>query len=132
LVAFLDAGTPPVYVGFGSMPMRASKDVARGPGDLANPGSTDFACLGFAKCNTAVDLINDGLCGRLIEIRRDDLHAFLGKAEGGGAADVPGAAPATMATCPEVPSSSSPRLLSVSISVLWRIWWSGSLRSTTW
>ena len=29
LVAFLDAGTPPVYVGFGSMPMRASKDVAR-------------------------------------------------------------------------------------------------------
>lgn len=29
LMAFLDAGTPPVYVGFGSMPMRASKDVAR-------------------------------------------------------------------------------------------------------
>jgi vancomycin aglycone glucosyltransferase len=29
LVAFLDAGTPPVYVGFGSMPMRTSTDVAR-------------------------------------------------------------------------------------------------------
>ncbi|MEU4495618.1 glycosyltransferase [Streptomyces sp. NPDC023998] len=29
LVAFLDAGTPPVYVGFGSMPMRASKDAAQ-------------------------------------------------------------------------------------------------------
>jgi vancomycin aglycone glucosyltransferase len=29
LVTFLDAGTPPVYVGFGSMPMRASKDIAR-------------------------------------------------------------------------------------------------------
>ncbi|MET8678067.1 glycosyltransferase [Streptomyces sp. NPDC004647] len=29
LVAFLDAGTPPVYVGFGSMPMRDSEDVAR-------------------------------------------------------------------------------------------------------
>jgi vancomycin aglycone glucosyltransferase len=29
LVAFLDAGAPPVYVGFGSMPMRASKDAAR-------------------------------------------------------------------------------------------------------
>jgi vancomycin aglycone glucosyltransferase len=29
LVAFLDAGTPPVYVGFGSMPVRDSKDVAR-------------------------------------------------------------------------------------------------------
>ncbi|MGW0586885.1 glycosyltransferase [Streptosporangium sp. NPDC002607] len=29
LAAFLDAGTPPVYVGFGSMPMRASKDAAR-------------------------------------------------------------------------------------------------------
>ena len=27
--AFLDAGTPPVYVGFGSMPMRESTDVAR-------------------------------------------------------------------------------------------------------
>ncbi len=29
LVAFLDAGTPPVYVGFGSMPLRVSKDIAR-------------------------------------------------------------------------------------------------------
>lgn len=29
LVAFLDAGTPPVYVGFGSMPMGAAKDAAR-------------------------------------------------------------------------------------------------------
>jgi len=29
LVAFLDAGTPPVYVGFGSMPVLASTDVAR-------------------------------------------------------------------------------------------------------
>ncbi|WP_328413003.1 glycosyltransferase [Nocardia sp. NBC_00403] len=28
LVAFLDAGAPPVYAGFGSMPMRASKDIA--------------------------------------------------------------------------------------------------------
>ncbi|MEQ4204482.1 glycosyltransferase [Actinopolymorpha sp. B9G3] len=29
LQAFLDAGTPPVYVGFGSIPMRAADDVAR-------------------------------------------------------------------------------------------------------
>ncbi|WP_079110348.1 glycosyltransferase [Streptomyces roseifaciens] len=29
LAAFLEAGTPPVYVGFGSMPMHASTDVAR-------------------------------------------------------------------------------------------------------
>ncbi|MER5321583.1 glycosyltransferase [Streptosporangium roseum] len=29
LTAFLDAGTPPVYVGFGSMPMNASTDAAR-------------------------------------------------------------------------------------------------------
>jgi vancomycin aglycone glucosyltransferase len=29
LLAFLDAGPPPVYVGFGSMPMRAAKDIAR-------------------------------------------------------------------------------------------------------
>jgi vancomycin aglycone glucosyltransferase len=29
LEAFLNAGTPPVYVGFGSIPMRASQDIAR-------------------------------------------------------------------------------------------------------
>ncbi|MFJ6562444.1 glycosyltransferase [Streptomyces sp. NPDC091412] len=29
LTAFLDAGTPPVYVGFGSMPVRTSTDVAQ-------------------------------------------------------------------------------------------------------
>ncbi|MEU7604561.1 glycosyltransferase [Streptomyces sp. NPDC041003] len=29
LMAFLDAGTPPVYVGFGSIPMRDPEDVAR-------------------------------------------------------------------------------------------------------
>ncbi|SCF81565.1 glycosyltransferase, partial [Streptomyces sp. Ncost-T10-10d] len=29
LEAFLDAGTPPVYVGFGSMPIRDSQDIAR-------------------------------------------------------------------------------------------------------
>ena len=29
LLAFLDAGTPPVYVGFGSMPLHDSKDIAR-------------------------------------------------------------------------------------------------------
>ncbi|KOV30943.1 glycosyl transferase [Streptomyces sp. XY431] len=29
LTAFLDAGEPPVYVGFGSMPMRGSEDIAR-------------------------------------------------------------------------------------------------------
>ncbi|GAA2238471.1 glycosyltransferase [Streptomyces nogalater] len=29
LVAFLDAGTPPVYVGFGSMPLHAAADMAR-------------------------------------------------------------------------------------------------------
>jgi vancomycin aglycone glucosyltransferase len=29
LLAFLDAGTPPVYVGFGSMPVHASNDIVR-------------------------------------------------------------------------------------------------------
>jgi vancomycin aglycone glucosyltransferase len=29
LEAFLDAGAPPVYVGFGSMPLRATQDIAR-------------------------------------------------------------------------------------------------------
>ncbi|MGV9778392.1 glycosyltransferase [Streptosporangium sp. NPDC003464] len=32
LEAFLDAGAPPVYVGFGSMPMRAAQDVTGPPG----------------------------------------------------------------------------------------------------
>lgn len=58
LVAFLDAGEPPVYVGFGSMPMHAAKDVgqvavdavraqgrrvllARGWADLAQAGDSD-------------------------------------------------------------------------------------------
>ncbi len=36
-----------------------------------------------------LDLLNDGLCGRLMEICHDDLHAFLRKAEGCGTADVP-------------------------------------------
>lgn len=62
LVAFLDAGRPPVYVGFGSMPMRASTDaaqvaveairaqgrravVARGWADLALIDDGDDCCV---------------------------------------------------------------------------------------
>jgi len=37
-----------------------------------------------------LDLINDSACGCLIEIRCGNLHAFLRKADGCGAADVPG------------------------------------------
>ncbi|MET8531532.1 glycosyltransferase [Streptomyces sp. NPDC005065] len=54
LEAFLEAGEPPVYVGFGSMPMRASKDVAQvaievvraqGRRVLASRGWADLALI---------------------------------------------------------------------------------------
>ena len=43
LVAFLDAGTPPVYVGFGSMPLLGAKDVGR-TADRGGPRARAGAC----------------------------------------------------------------------------------------
>lgn len=54
LLAFLDAGEPPVYVGFGSMPMRASKDIrrvaiegvrAQGRRAIVSAGGADLALI---------------------------------------------------------------------------------------
>ncbi|WP_405881129.1 glycosyltransferase [Streptomyces sp. NBC_01136] len=57
LVAFLDAGTPPVYVGFGSMPMRESQDVARVAIDaIRAQGSRAVVAQGWAD----LELIDDG------------------------------------------------------------------------
>jgi hypothetical protein len=56
------------------------------------------------------DLISDSACGRLVEIRRDDLHAFLPKAEGCGTADVPRRRSGNDGyLVPKSPSSSCPR-----------------------
>jgi vancomycin aglycone glucosyltransferase len=49
LVAFLDAGTPPVYVDFGSMPMRASKDVTRVAIEVGVPLATPTGACAMAS-----------------------------------------------------------------------------------
>ncbi|MER8067552.1 glycosyltransferase [Streptomyces sp. NPDC094034] len=57
LLAFLDVGTPPVYVGFGSMPMLASADIARVAVDAVRAqGRRVVVARGWAD----LDLIDDG------------------------------------------------------------------------
>ncbi|MFE4368056.1 glycosyltransferase [Streptomyces sp. NPDC056835] len=57
LLAFLDAGAPPVYVGFGSMPMLASADVARvAVGAVRAQGRRVVLARGWAD----LDLVDDG------------------------------------------------------------------------
>ncbi|MFF3325020.1 glycosyltransferase [Streptomyces sp. NPDC002889] len=78
LVAFLDAGTPPVYVGFGSMPMRASKDVAevaveairaQGRRALVGRGWADLALIDDQDDCFAVDEVNhQALFGRVAAV----------------------------------------------------------------
>jgi vancomycin aglycone glucosyltransferase len=67
LVAFLDAGEPPVYVGFGSMPMHASKDAAQvaieairaqGRRALLKRGWADLALIDDQDDCFAVDEVN--------------------------------------------------------------------------
>ncbi|TDO27674.1 vancomycin aglycone glucosyltransferase [Kribbella sp. VKM Ac-2527] len=56
LEAFLDAGTPPVYVGFGSMPMHKAKDVAQVAVDAVRAqGRRTVVARGWAD----LDLIDD-------------------------------------------------------------------------
>ncbi|MET9433841.1 glycosyltransferase [Streptomyces sp. NPDC006551] len=56
LMAFLDAGTPPVYVGFGSTPLSASKDVARAAVEaIRAQGRRAIVSRGWA----GLDLIDD-------------------------------------------------------------------------
>ncbi len=108
LEAFLDAGTPPVYVGFGSMPMRASTDVARvaieairaqGRRALVGRGWADLAliddrddCLGVGEVN------QQALFARVAAVvhhgggHHDDGHQGR-RASGGG---TPGGGPAVL------------------------------------
>jgi vancomycin aglycone glucosyltransferase len=77
-VAFLDAGTPPVYVGFGSMPMRASKDAARvaieairaqGRRALVSHGWADLALIDDQDDCFAVGEVNhQALFGRVAAV----------------------------------------------------------------
>jgi vancomycin aglycone glucosyltransferase len=78
LVTFLDAGTPPVYVGFGSMPMRASKDIAsvaieairaQGRRVLVSRGWADLALVDDRDDCFAVGEVNhQALFGRVAAI----------------------------------------------------------------
>jgi vancomycin aglycone glucosyltransferase len=78
LVAFLDAGTPPVYVGFGSMPLRASKDIARvaieairaqGRRALLSRGWADLALVDDqADCFAVGEVNQQALFGRVAAV----------------------------------------------------------------
>jgi len=50
-------------------------------------GDADVECSGRSTAPRRLDLVNDGLGARFVEIGSDDLHAFLGKPNGCGAAD---------------------------------------------
>ncbi|MBT2450838.1 glycosyltransferase family 1 protein [Streptomyces sp. ISL-43] len=78
LVEFLDAGAPPVYVGFGSMPMGASKDVAQvaieavraqGRRVLVSQGWADLALIDDKDDCFAVGEVNQqALFGRVAAV----------------------------------------------------------------
>jgi vancomycin aglycone glucosyltransferase len=81
LVAFLDAGTPPVYMGFGSMPMSASPDAARvaieairaqGRRVLVSHGWADLALVDDRDDCFAVGEVNhQALFGRVAAVVHD-------------------------------------------------------------
>ncbi|WP_222108315.1 glycosyltransferase [Streptomyces sp. SAJ15] len=78
LVAFLDAGAPPVYVGFGSMPMHASTDVAqvaveavraRGRRAVVARGWADLALTdGRDDCFVVGEVNQQALFGRMAAV----------------------------------------------------------------
>ncbi|ACZ87955.1 glycosyltransferase [Streptosporangium roseum] len=78
LTAFLDAGTPPVYVGFGSMPMSASTDAARvaieavraqGRRALVGRGWADLALIDDRDdCFTVGEVNQQALFGRVAAV----------------------------------------------------------------
>jgi len=78
LVAFFEAGSPPVYVGFGSMPMRASPDVARaaigavraqGRRALLSRGWADLALIDdLDDCLTVGDVNHQALFERVAAV----------------------------------------------------------------
>ncbi|OBI46833.1 glycosyltransferase [Mycobacterium colombiense] len=78
LIEFLDAGTPPVYVGFGSMPMRASHDIARtaieavraqGRRAVVSRGWADLAPIdGRDDCVAVGEVNHQALFGRVAAV----------------------------------------------------------------
>jgi vancomycin aglycone glucosyltransferase len=108
LVAFLDAGTPPVYVGFGSMPMRASTDAAQvsieairaqGRRALVGRGWADLAVIDEQDdCFTVGEVNQQALFSRVAAVvhhgggYNDDGHPGR-SASGGG---TPGGGPAIL------------------------------------
>jgi vancomycin aglycone glucosyltransferase len=78
LEAFLDAGPPPVYAGFGSMPMQASKDAARvaieairaqGRRALLSRGWADLALIDDrADCFVIGEVNQQALFGRVAAV----------------------------------------------------------------
>ncbi|UQI45665.1 glycosyltransferase [Streptomyces sp. HU2014] len=78
LVAFLDAGTPPVYVGFGSMPMGAAEDAAQvaieairaqGRRALVGRGWADLALIdGQDDCFAVGEANHQALFGRVAAV----------------------------------------------------------------
>jgi len=78
LEAFLEAGTPPVYVGFGSMPMSASQDVAKvaiesiraqGRRALVGRGWADLALIDdHDDCFAVGEVNHQALFGRLAAV----------------------------------------------------------------
>jgi vancomycin aglycone glucosyltransferase len=71
LVEFLDAGTPPVYVGFGSMPLRARDNVARAAIEAIRAhGRRALVARGWAGL-TPTDDGND--CFTLAEVNQQEL-----------------------------------------------------------
>lgn len=78
LVAFLEAGTPPVYVGFGSMPMRGSKDAAsvaikairaQGRRALVARGWADLALIDdWDDCFVVGEVNHQALFGRVAAV----------------------------------------------------------------
>ncbi|ATW47621.1 glycosyltransferase [Streptomyces peucetius] len=78
LEAFLDAGPPPVYVGFGSMAMHASKDIARvaveavraqGRRALVSQGWADLALIdGRDDCFAVGEANHQALLGRVAAV----------------------------------------------------------------
>ncbi|MER6613041.1 glycosyltransferase [Streptomyces xantholiticus] len=78
LEAFLDAGPPPVYVGFGSMAMHASKDIARvaveavraqGRRALVSQGWADLALIdGRDDCFAVGEANHQALFGRVAAV----------------------------------------------------------------
>jgi vancomycin aglycone glucosyltransferase len=98
LVAFLDAGTPPVYVGFGSMPMRGSADAAqvaieavraRGRRVLVARGWADLALIDdLDDCFVVGEVNHQALFGRVAAVVHHGGAGTTTTAAGAGAPQV--------------------------------------------